>query len=491
MNLPIQEFDRISIINFIGEQNPSINHDGTVNQLSFFIIPFTHSSVIKYHDLKLLEKTWKLKNNSLGNIDIKKYLMQNLLPQINMYKDINEDTNLLFEYQNLQKDWKLEIYDDINSKNTCIEFKFTELNLWIMNHQIGFFVLKTSTGSSLNHISAFFNRHLRDYRSLTIDFETQKITNTNTQISFFESLISLLPKQLNFSMTSSSDMVDSSAYAKMLTAVHISSDTTANGQKIEKNSKDMITFKTVHQVSIIDEIAYSLATVSDLFPNKTWEYDDGYVYELVSSSGINIWKYWAGIALKDSVSFFSVGEGGTHIIKQCQQDIYLIYILNLYIYYRLKIYEKKLIDNNFIEIENIHSIYKSIQRLRNEYIAYETSNRFQPNLINNKIKKGLELQEIYQEITENIKETLEATNINKAIVIAVFAYMWAVLNFFIDTNSLKNSLSITTTLLLIVLVFLLPFMLFAAKIYLVNLINKTSYGFRQFKLKVQYKRKKE
>jgi len=175
-----------------------------------------------------------------------------------------------------------------------------------------------------------------------------------------------------------------------------------------------------------------------MYPSSKWENNENYINDQCSLGGINIWKYWSGIALQDSLAFFAIGQNNSGIVNQARYSIYFIYMLNLYINYSLRYFEHKLIDREFVSIENIHPLYLELQRLKNQFISEEVSSRFQPNYIHEAIIRGMRTKEILAETKENMRETLELTRQNTGIFVTVAITLFSIAGFWLNHEMLAN-----------------------------------------------------
>ncbi|WP_455756443.1 hypothetical protein [Sulfurimonas sp.] len=449
---------REKIFKEIGHLKPSISTKNykNVNFSSIFIVPIPHN----FHDVRNIidvfedmQKNWIIKNNSIKKDlflhDIKKYIKNFTFEKfdLNNKKDLKsvvyDKKNLYLSYKNKNMSFS---YDEIY-------FILKEIDLWIMDGNIALFAYKVELDKNniydIDTLSKKMNRELRDFRSLTIDTKNNKLyyKNSNIGIPLLEYFISLtnnvqegsflnvLHNDNKFIVNSDLDVIEASTYyAKMITALHINEDSVYINNVPYTISKilDKLSEKATIDLGILEELSYILATTSsyDFKSELGFVAYEGYTYPIIQENGINIWKLWSGIALQDSVAFFSVSEGGSGIVFNAKTSNYFIYILNIYVSIRLKYIENYLIDKDFINIERVLPSVREIQILKNHYIASEIAVKFQHNYINDKINYGLKTNHMIEEVENNVQTTLELTKNNTDIVfslgagIATLSSMW-------------------------------------------------------------------
>jgi hypothetical protein len=228
---------------------------------------------------------------------------------------------------------------------------------------------------------------------------------------------------------------NSSYNAKMITGIHIDEDSVANEEIEGAYTEDLISMY-IDGVSTLEELPYLLATTSELYPTKMWEGNEEYIFAEIGNGQINVWKYWSGVALYDSLAFFSVAEGGSAIINSARNSYYFIYMLNLYAIYKLRYFENELIDDDFVSIENIRPLLSDLQRLKNQYMCSELSALFQPNIVHQAIKNAIHVDDMYEEIKENIEVTLELTERNTDIIMTIVFSLFSMVGLYFNQDKL-------------------------------------------------------
>lgn len=458
----------------IGKLKPStFSWDGkevTKNQMSYFIIPFAHEIYEKKSPKKIIEQLesleWRVVNNQKERIlsqsgdgrfmdSIKLYLYDEMVPK---YTDIEEhfviQKNLIFQRNNLHKEWTFSSYfrGELSYET---DFLLDGIDLLIVDKHIAFFTIKTQlsldNSSSVSDISSKFNRNMRDFRALYVDESTKTFSNNPDKgIKVFEWLSSLVEIDGNSLLSDTKSklseiqnlpeyypMFHASYNAKMITAIHID-EMKVLGQEIEPAYTEDLISMNIDGVSALEEMPYLLGTTSEMYPTKMWESNEEYIYNEVGNGEINVWKYWSGVALHDSLAFFSIGDGGSGIINSSRNTYYFIYMLNLYATYKMRYFEHELIDNEFVSIENIRPLFSDLQRLKNQYMCKELSSLFQPNVVHTAIKGAMKTDDMYDEVRENIEATLEITSYNTDIIVTVLISILSIAGMYFNQEMLMD-----------------------------------------------------
>ena len=463
-------------ITAIGKLKPStFNHWETKeplakNQMSYFIIPFAHEIYEKKAPSKIVKGleslSWNLVNNKDRRIlsdtgdgrfmdSIKLYLYDEMVPK---YEKIDEhfllQKNLIFQKNDLQKEWTFRSFFrgevDFETK-----FLLDGIDLLIVDKHIAFFSIKTqlclSDDSSVSDISAKYNRNMKDFRNMYVDVKTNTFSNDEKAgVSVFAWLATLVRNDTECLLSASDKTLveiqkkkayypiyNASYNAKMITAMHVD-EMEVNGEEIEPAFKDDLITMKIDGTSSLEEMPYLLATTSELYPSKMWEGNEEYINEQIGNGQINIWKYWSGVVLHDSMAFFSIGDGGSAIVNSARNSYYFIYMLNLYASYKVRYFEYELIDNEFISIENIRSQFTDLQRLKNQYMCTELSSLFQPNVVHEAIKGAMKTDDLYDEVKDNIEATLEITSRNTDIILTALVSIFTVGGMYFNQEMLMD-----------------------------------------------------
>lgn len=427
----------------------------------------------KLQTTRLLSTTGDARNME----SIKLYLYDEMIPRCT---DIEEhfvtQKNLIFQNSKIEKEWTFNSYMS-GELDFEAEFLLDGLDLLIVDEHIAFFTIKTQLAldnkSSINDISSKFNRTMRDFRALYVDVQTKTFSNDSKKgINVFdwfaslvevdgESLLSHGDKQLQEIQNQKEyyPVFNASYNAKMITAMHIDEMHVA-GEEIEPAFTDDLITMNIDGTSSLEEMPYLLATTSELYPTKGWEANEEYINEQIGNGQINIWKYWSGVALHDSMAFFSIGEGSSTIVNSCRNSYYFIYMLNLYASYKVRYFEHELIDNEFVSIESIRPLFSDLQRLKNQYMCTELSSLFQPNVVHEAIKGAMRTDDMYDEVKDNIEATLEITSRNTDIIVTALITIFSVggmyfnhdmlMDFFTEHQTVAVSIGIVVSIVILI-----------------------------------------
>ena len=499
--------DRVSIIKEVGKLKPSIFEEtNSVNFSSTFIVPIPHNvhkSLNATSFFKNIDKNWEIKNDTiekdLSLYDIKKYIKESMFQKIP--KGEKQKRNFILDGNNLYLRYKHTIP---LIKYGNIQLVLSRIDLWIMEGNIAFFTymveLNTENLLDINTISSKINRDLRDFRELSINIEKQELyfRDKDNGISIVEYFLSLTKNDkksfLNIEFNDSSFNVEddlqtiheSSYYAKMITALHIDDDHIKIADKdypitsISDTLKENVNI----DIGILSELSFLLGTTASFDFKSELEYvnHENYTYTHIQEQGINIWKFWSGIALLDSVAFISVKKGGSGITYAAKTSNYFIYMLNLYVNIRLEFFENYIIDKDFISIERIYPAVKEIQRIKNHYIANQVSRKFQPNHIHKKIAEGLNNNDVLSEIEENIATTLELTKNNTDIVFSIASGLAAISSIWLSGDMIVkwyNTHPYITTATIFIFV-MASVVVVSKKSYIIRLIKQSFKSLKRF-----------
>jgi len=462
---------------------------------SFFIIPFPHaihsgicnkkdfnnnkttSSIYKsfsFNDrienfLTTMKKNgWDFLNQNQqekkeGHGDIKQYIYENFFSKYTEKNKKNfflERKNMVFKSSLSDSTFSLIIKND-KKTSTTINFTMSNLELWILDNNIAFLNIETSKACfstekrelTTAEISSKFNFIMRDFNSLNINLKSKEITHDQKSDeniflnSFFNNFKEIESKDTNiFNLNLDSIKTTNKYYAiykatataKIVSMIHINEDS-FNSTSILADVEHQIGWNETERVDYLNEYAYLLATFSDFNPNNWYsEANETYMYMQVGSSSYSPFKYWTSIALKDSITFFGIKKENNYYLDNWQKnEVHFIYMLNLYINYNIKVFEQKLIDESFTDIERHEELSRQMQRLKNEYFSNEIARRFQANELNLLIQKGMGYIDVYKEVESNISKTLKITNMNIANTLKIFGAIFSIILLFGD--NIKNT----------------------------------------------------
>jgi len=412
-----------------------------------FIIPIPHkfydNSSDVFNDIESLD--WKINNKSkeilLGGYNIKTYIYENMiLPLKDKSKFLVDFCSLYLSKEINQKFSLNTIFKD---KNITFEFELTNLDLWVFEEHIGFFVLdiKLNKTNPLIDEIVLFNRVFREFKYLSLQKTNSKIILLNTEYiksyDFVEYLLDFTKKDkksfLNIQIGDIKEKDDNyfntiyntTTNAKLLIGIQIKNTAFLNNQLIKEDNQTNINEDIAKTMSILEEIPFYIATCSYLDnSDKSFIYDDSYIYKIVQNQGVNLWKYSSGIVLHDSFALVGLANDGGPVVNNVNNSFYFVYMLNLYIYFQIRYIERKIIDKHF-ESREIAYLYKKLQKLKNQFITEDIAIKFQENEINKITLEALKTNQILSEVTNNLVETKQITDNNLGLYISLggFAFV--------------------------------------------------------------------
>jgi hypothetical protein len=345
--------------------------------------------------------------------------------------------NYIFS-KNINKEF--EIWVDGIKKSVChiskIEAIFFENNIVI-------FSLFTSSSDTVQNISSVLNRELRNFSCLYIDQENSRILSFDNTITNVESLKQeYIEKENNFISFDSyiSSLIENdkiinikelksgkSKYAKFITAIHTNID-----KDLESNilfTYPELQHETDVAMNILHICSNHLCTANDFITShRKFEQDLDYVRANIKNYGIRLWSLWSGMASLNSLAFLSINDGGRSIIHQCNDEIYLIFLIDFYIKLRLQHIDKLIIDDSFMQQNKSRENLENLFILKAKYLSEEVADSFQPVVIDKKIKSALGIDTLMKNIEENIIKTNQIIKDNNSAVIAIIAAIYVSLN---------------------------------------------------------------
>jgi len=440
---------------------------------SKFIIPVPHKFYKNSSDIftQVEKRGWTILNRHLnakgetipkqfGAYNIKTYIYENMIP----YYFDHEAQEFLDESKTLV------LKKDIHQKMHIAGFDFTlvDIDLWIFEEYISFFTINVDIDKTKYSVDELivFNRSLRNFKFLTMEvlgdtinltqqpvYEGEKYVVLEKLLELTliddESFLNVKTIDCQYSVTKERDnelfpIYNSSANAKLLTAIQTKKTTFSNGEEVEPFDKNLINHLSVNEMSILDEAPFYIASCSSMQGSEvSFIAHDDYIYSLVDDNGYNLWKYSSGITLHDSCAF--IGMGGEDkkcgpLVSNMQSGFYFVYVLNLYINFQIRHIEHQLIDENFESID-INYWYKKLQKLKNQFITSDIAIKFQENEVHNSISTAFKSADMLEEVTNNLMETKEITQSNRGVYMTLFGFIFVTIfqepiQKFVDTYSI-------------------------------------------------------
>ena len=424
----------------------------------------------------------------MGAFNIKAYIYNNMIPKFdnsNKESFLHDSRTLVLNQKFKNQKMKLT---GLNKKEYY--FSLTDIELWIFEENISFFVLNIEfddpSNRTINELNEF-NKIFRSFKFLDKENELKPIIKLkpSTQFKpiiklikleeskmimgeksfFLEYLLELTEIQTVENMTDRGETMvmksllnidacdcteqyknkkindlysiyNSSTNAKLLLGMQTEDTDYVDGTTIEEPNEKCMSFESVREMSILNEIPYYLATCTSFAPDKGWASNDEYIYQLVNEGGFNVWKYSSGITIHDSSAFIGLANDGGPIVNNVNGSFYFIYMLNLYINFQTKYIAHSLIDNNF-ESRDINYWYKKLQKLKNQFVADDIGIKFQENELNKSMSSALKTKDLLSEVSSNLVETKTITASNRGIYITLAVFIF--LSFVVEP--LKNIFS--------------------------------------------------
>ena len=420
------------------------------------IIPIAHkfykNSDSAFDTIKDLDWSILNKNNqalhTFGAYNIKKYICENVIPQFDDTKAncFLDNLNSLILRKELNKNIILQ------NKNLEYIIKIENIDLWIFEEHIGFFVLNIKQTKNYT-VDDFSNIH-----NIIRNFKFLEVKENNNNIYFinkgYQETTDIITYLLNFTNKKNNSFLNitidelminnnlqtiynSSTNAKLLIGMQFQKDKFSNGSNIEEDD-EIIDFYTINETSILEEVSFYISSCLRLnIDNKSFIPDITYISSILEENSLSIWKYSKGLALHDSCAFIGIRDDGGPIVENTDEIFYFIYILNLYISFQIKFIEKSIINKDF-EARDINYYYRKLQNLKNQFISNEIAIKFQENEVHHIISKSLKISTLLSEVTENLLETKEITQNNLGIYITLISFMFVSIlqkpleNFFIQ-----------------------------------------------------------
>lgn len=375
---------------------------------------------------------------------------------------------------------EFEIWVDGVKKSIC---NISKIEAIFFENNIVIFSLFTSSSDTIQNISSVLNRELRNSSCLYFDQRNSRILSFDNTKANIENLKQEYIDKENdfisfdtyiFSLVESDKTIDlkelksgKSKYAKFITAIHADIDKDLESNILYTYSE--LQHETDVAMNVLQICSNHLCTANDFITsNRKFEQDLDYVRANIKNYGIRLWSLWSGMASLNSLSFLSINDGGRSIIHQCNNEIYLIFLIDFYIKLRLQHLDKLIIDESFMQQTKSRENLENLFMLKSKYFSDEVADSFQPVIIDKKIKAALGIDSLMKNIEENIVKTNEIIKDNNSTVIAIIGSLYVFLNgfipLFIDSIFVKN--------IIIVFIELTVFLVWKKRYFLGKMVEK-------------------
>ena len=167
----------------------------------------------------------------------------------------------------------------------------------------------------------------------------------------------------------------------------------------------------------LDALLYEMATTSSLFTLKNndlmnikWHPSMKYLKdELLQRNRISLWRFWRGMALKDTAIFLSIEGKEQPPAVQYENNYFplYIYVLNL----KMQLFQFA----NQLNLRRLRGNDRRIARVlddfllfRNEFWFSEISPNFQMEILYTKFKEGLEIEVDYKGVSTEVNDVFQS-----------------------------------------------------------------------------------
>jgi len=161
--------------------------------------------------------------------------------------------------------------------------------------------------------------------------------------------------------------------------------------------------------TVRDLVLFELATVSSEQASTGWKGDRGWQYSLdymrkvVGNNFIEIWEYWAGLALRDTCVFVSYDKS-MPITWQAESYYYPLYMLAYHNRFRLDCLSQDVIDYDMADALHGRQVRDEFQRFRNQYWFQDVTVDFQGVEVYEQMQHGMGLNEQYETVAAEIAD---------------------------------------------------------------------------------------
>ena len=154
---------------------------------------------------------------------------------------------------------------------------------------------------------------------------------------------------------------------------------------------------------------YSCGNTGDAggFSNKRdWQVSPEYLRALLQKNGIEIWEYWRGMALHDSLAFLAYDEN-MPIDWQAEAYYYPLHTYLYHLQFRLNCFSEEIIDQELNDVLKARQIKDRFNKFRNQYWFRDITVDFQGVEITDKLKAGLEVGTLFGMVESEIADISE------------------------------------------------------------------------------------
>lgn len=163
------------------------------------------------------------------------------------------------------------------------------------------------------------------------------------------------------------------------------------------------------QPTVGDVVLYELASTSaegsvlGLGGDLAFSVSTDYLRGLFEQSGITIWEYWRGLALRDTCAFLA-REDSMPILEQAESRYYPLYLHAYYCQLRLHHFSQAIIEHELNDQRQARRIEQAFMEFRNQFWFQEPATRFQGVEVVAAMHAGLALTALYTSVAAEIGE---------------------------------------------------------------------------------------
>ena len=158
-----------------------------------------------------------------------------------------------------------------------------------------------------------------------------------------------------------------------------------------------------------DALLYELASNSSegsvlgLAGSRRYQVDADYLRDLLDESGIAIWDYWRGLALRDTCAFLA-WDDEMPIVEQAESRYYPLYLHAYYSQVRLHDFTEAAIEHELNDLAQARRIGQAFMEFRNQFWFREPAIRFQGIEVAGAMRAGMGLNGLYDSVSSEIGE---------------------------------------------------------------------------------------
>ena len=166
--------------------------------------------------------------------------------------------------------------------------------------------------------------------------------------------------------------------------------------------------------TVRDLFLFELGTVSNQHASmgwpegagRGWQYSVEYIRNILENNLVEVWEYWSGLALRDTFSFVSYDES-MPISWQAETRYYPLYLITIHLRMRLEKFSREIIDSDLAGYCKGKQIRADLVEFRNHYWFQEVTKDFVGVEVFDRMKKGMNIEELFAQVTEEIAEVSE------------------------------------------------------------------------------------